>query len=56
VLSWGSRNGSGSFLVREGSEFRSGRERFRVILVEEEFVLIGNAADPKARFRLARGQ
>jgi len=59
LLSWGGRHGGGAFLVREGAEFQlpqSGRrERFRVITVGEEFVLIANAADPKSRFRLVRG-
>jgi hypothetical protein len=60
LLSGDSRQGSRSFVVREGAEFsfpQSGsRARFRVIRVEEEFVVIGNTATPNARFRLTRGQ
>ncbi len=60
LLSGDSRQGSRSFVVREGAEFsfpQSGsRARFRVIRVEEEFVVIANTATPNARFRLTRGQ
>ena len=60
LLSGDSQLGNRSFVVREGAEFsfsRSGsRERFRVIRVEEDYVVIANTATPNARFRLTRGQ
>ena len=60
LLSGDSRQGSRSFVVREGAEFSfsqsSSRARFRVIRVEEEFVVIANTATPNTRFRLTRGQ